>query len=139
MFNYKTESTVKKILNEDFFSTDLFTTAFTTGVIFPRTNIRMTLLGYLVEMEIPGYNKENISIDFDNDILTVSGVRSKVEENEGDIFKIKEINDKSFERKFKIKNVNEKGITAEYSNGILKINLLYLKENEKPRNKIEIK
>lgn len=139
MFNYKTESTVKKILNEDFFRTNLFTTEFTTGVIFPRTNIRMTLLGYLVEMEIPGYNKENISIDFDNDILTVSGVRPKVEENEGDIFKIKEINDTSFERKFKIKNVNEKGITAEYSNGILKINLLYLKENEKPRNKIEIK
>ena len=139
MFNYKTESTVKKILNEDFFRTDLFTTEFTTGVIFPRTNIRMTLLGYLVEMEIPGYNKENISIDFDNDILIVSGVRPKVEENEGDIFKIKEINDTSFERKFKIKNVNEKGITAEYSNGILKINLLYLKENEKPRNKIEIK
>ena len=139
MFNYKTESTVKKILNEDFFSTDLFTTAFTTGTIFPRTNIRMTLLGYLVEMEVPGYNKENISIDFDNDILTVSGVRSKVEENKGDIFKIKEINDTSFERKFKIKNVNEKGITAEYLNGILKINLLYLKENEKPKNKIEIK
>ena len=139
MFNYKTESTVKKILNEDFFRTDLFTTEFTTGVIFPRTNIRMTLLGYLVEMEIPGYNKENISIDFDNDILIVSGVRPKVEENEGDIFKIKEINDKSFERKFKIKNVNEKGITAEYLNGILKINLLYLKENEKPKNKIEIK
>lgn len=139
MFNYKTESTVKKILNEDFFRTDLFTTEFTIGVIFPRTNIRMTLLGYLVEMEIPGYNKENISINFDNDILTVSGVRPKVEENEGDIFKIKEINDTSFERKFKIKNVNEKGITAEYSNGILKINLLYLKENEKPRNKIEIK
>lgn len=139
MFNYKTESTVKKILNEDFFRTDLFTTEFTTGVIFPRTNIRMTLLGYLVEMEIPGYNKENISIDFDNDILIVSGVRPKVEENEGDIFKIKEINDTSFERKFKIKNVNEKGITAEYLNGILKINLLYLKENEKPKNKIEIK
>lgn len=139
MINYKTESTVKKILNEDFFRTDLFTTEFTTGVIFPRTNIRMTLLGYLVEMEIPGYNKENISIDFDNDILIVSGVRPKVEENEGDIFKIKEINDTSFERKFKIKNVNEKGITAEYLNGILKINLLYLKENEKPKNKIEIK
>lgn len=139
MFNYKTESTVKKILNEDFFRTDLFTTEFTTGVIFPRTNIRMTLLGYLVEMEIPGYNKENINIDFDNDILTVSGIRPKAEENEGEIFKIKEINDTSFERKFKIKNVNEKGITAEYLNGILKINLLYLKENEKPRNKIEIK
>ena len=139
MFNCKTESTVKKILNEDFLGTDLFTTAFTTGTIFPRTNIRMTLLSYLVEMEIPGYNKEDINVDFHNDILTVSGVRPKVEENEGDIFKIKEINDTSFERKFKIKNVNEKGITAEYSNGILKINLLYLKENEKPRNKIEIK
>lgn len=139
MFNYKTESTVKKILNEDFFGTDLFATAFTTGTIFPRTNIRMTLLSYLVEMEIPGYNKEDINIDFHNDILTVSGVRSKVEEYEGDVFKIKEINDTSFERKFKIKNVNETGITAEYANGILKINLLYLKENEKPRNKIEIK
>ena len=139
MFNCKTESTVKKILNEDFFGTDLFTTAFTTGTIFPRTNIRMTLLSYLVEMEISGYNKEDINVDFHNDILTVSGVRSKVEENEIDVFKIKEINETSFKRQFKIKNVNETGITAEYANGILKINLLYLKENEKPRNKIEIK
>lgn len=80
---------------------------------------------YLLEAELPGFNKEDISLDVKDDILTIGAQHSenKEEKNEKGEFIRRERRFGSFSRSFDVTGIDETGITAAYDKGVLTLNL----------------
>lgn len=105
-----------------------------------RTDIQDNGDKYVLEAELPGFNKEDINIDISKDYLTISAKRDSVkeekDENGGYICRERSVG--SFQRSFGIAGVDSDAIEASYSDGILKLELP--KKEEKPlTKKLEIK
>lgn len=91
--------------------------AFRTDVIDQDDN-------YLLQAELPGFKKEDISIDLKNDLLTISASH-KEEKDEEDKNKYirKERYYTSYSRSFRVNNIEAVDIDASYNNGILEVRL----------------
>lgn len=94
---------------------------------------------YLLQADLPGFNKEDINIDLDRDTLTITASHNEeVNDKKGNYVR-KERRYNSFCRSFHIPGIKKDGISASYNNGVLEINLP--KENVVPDEpkRIEIK
>ena len=89
---------------------------------FMNTDIIEKENNYLLKIEIPGINKENISIDYENENLNIKVVKND-ECNEQDNYLKQEICYGEYSRKFYIGKINEEDIIANYDNGILTISI----------------
>ncbi len=86
---------------------------------------------YNLEVYLPGFKKEEISVSLVEDMLEVSAKRELVEEEN---FLTQEINLDFAERKFQLpKSVDRDKISAELKDGILRIKLAHKKEAEGSR------
>ncbi|QEK12854.1 Hsp20/alpha crystallin family protein [Crassaminicella thermophila] len=92
---------------------------------------------YILEAEIPGANKEQIHIDYQNNYLTISveNINEVKEERENYIRRERKVGKSS--RSFYIENIQHDNIFAKYENGILKV-VLPKDENHRKRKRIEI-
>ena len=92
---------------------------------------------YHIEMDIPGFKKDDVKISFDDGYLTVSCEKNE-EKKEEDKDKKYIRRERSFhescERKFYIGNVDEEKINAEFKNGTLSI-VVPKEEKEKESKK----
>ncbi|SFC59869.1 HSP20 family protein [Alkalibacterium subtropicum] len=91
---------------------------------------------YTVEAELPGMDKENIELDYHDNILSISGKQeseTKEEDKERNYIR-RERSTRSFSRQFLIRDVDEDNISARFNNGILEVKLPK-KESDKPENK----
>ena len=80
---------------------------------------------YLLEADLPGFEKKDIQLEISGDTLTVRALRhSKVEEkdNKDKLVRI-ERSYGSYSRQFDISGVEEERIKARYDNGVLKLTL----------------
>lgn len=93
-----------------------------------------------IRILVPGFNKEDISITIDNQILTVSNPSD--EEKPADELKYirKEFEFEGFERRFRLgRSLNPEAITAKFENGILNISIAKKEEAiPKPAREISI-
>jgi len=107
----------------------------------PLINTREDEKFYYVEVELPGVEKENISIEIEDDLLVISGERKmKKELTEDGYFKI-ESSFGTFSRSFSLpENVEIQKIEAVSNDGILEVKIPK-KENSSVQKvkKIEIK
>ena len=90
-----------------------------------RTDIKKQDGNYILEAELPGFKKEDISIDIDKDCLTISA-EHKSEENEDDKdkgFIRRERYYGSYSRSFNIKGINADAISASYNDGVLTLTM----------------
>ena len=90
-----------------------------------RTDIKKQDGNYILEAELPGFKKEDISIDIDKDCLTLSA-EHKSEENEDDKdkgFIRRERYYGSYSRSFHIKGINADAISASYNDGVLTLTM----------------
>ena len=79
---------------------------------------------YIIKASLPGFEKDDISVEVKDDVLTISASRKAEEEEKSDNgYYRKEIYDGSYKRSFDVSEVNQDGITAEYKNGILSLTL----------------
>ena len=86
-----------------------------------------------IEAEIPGLTKEEVSVDLEKEILTISGLKHSHSENTNTRYIRKELKRSSFKRSFKLgPNVNADKITADFTNGVLLITIPK-KEADKPK------
>lgn len=93
---------------------------FKPSVTVPAVNIKETEKDFVLELAVPGINKEDISIDLEKNILTVSGSRKDEQLEEKENYSKREFNYRNFKRSFTLpKTVNFENIQAEYSEGIL--------------------
>ena len=90
-----------------------------------RTDIRDQGDKFLLEAELPGFNKEDISLDLKEGILTIKAEHkdSQDQKNDKGEYIRGERRYGSFARTFDVSGINESGITAAYNNGILEVTL----------------
>ena len=92
---------------------------------------------YYIEAEMPGMAKEDVKVEYDNGYLTISAESSSSEEEKGKDFIRHERFYGSMERKFYVGEVNDDEISANFKDGILKVQVP--KEASKKSNRtIEI-
>ena len=88
-----------------------------------RTDVVDTGDAFKLEAELPGFDKEDIQVDIENDCLTISAER-KAETKEGkDNYVKRERVYGSFTRCFDVSGINVDGIEASYTDGMLNVTL----------------
>ena len=94
---------------------------------------------YNIEMDIPGYDKKDISIEVDNDVLTVTASKEKEENDESKNYIRRERYYGTFSRSFNLGNdVDLENIDAEFVKGMLKITIPKTEEKSSKKT-IDIK
>ncbi|MBP3283901.1 MAG: Hsp20/alpha crystallin family protein [Clostridia bacterium] len=79
---------------------------------------------YLLQAELPGFEKKDIYIDIDGDYLTIQAEKDDSKEyDETDKVIKKERYYHSYARSFRVSGVEKDKITAEYKNGVLEMAL----------------
>ena len=91
--------------------------------------------GYQVEAEIPGVNKEDIEISFNDGELTIE---ASCKEKDDRKYIIHERSQMKFKRTLAFGEVNEDNMSAKYENGILTITIMLKVPEEKKPTKINI-
>ncbi|NLG92268.1 MAG: Hsp20/alpha crystallin family protein [Clostridiales bacterium] len=94
---------------------------------------------YVLKAELPGFNKEDIKIDIEGSYLTVSAQHSDDTEEKRENYVRRERRYGSFARSFDISDIKSDEITAEYTNGILSLNLPKKEGTVPETRRIEIK
>ena len=80
---------------------------------------------YILEADLPGFEKGDIKLDVKDDILTIKAEHKESEEEQakkGEYVR-RERRYGSFARTFDVSGIDESGITAAYHNGILELTL----------------
>lgn len=90
-----------------------------------RTDIRDAGDRFVLEAELPGFEKEDIKLDVKDGILTISAAQAESAEQKDDKgnYIRRERRFGSFSRSFDITGIDEGGITAAYRNGVLELSL----------------
>jgi HSP20 family protein len=107
----------------------------------PATNVFETEKDFKVEILLPGFKKEDVQLNFHENVLTVKVELPEKEEVQEQEYKYqhREFGVYNFERKFRIpKTVNADNIAARFENGILEL-VLPKKEEALPKPPVEIK
>lgn len=107
----------------------------------PAMNVKEREASFEVELAVPGFSKEEIEITIDDNILCVKGENSSEQDTTEDDYTRREFSSSSFERRMQLPKVvdHQDGITADYKNGVLKIELNKKQEAiDQPRKIIAI-
>ena len=114
---------------------DNFLPVFENGNSFkPAVNIREDDKNYILDFAIPGFEKKDLKIDMNEDVLTISSETNNESEENKDGYSRKEFSYKAFSRSFYVPdNVNREKIEANYKDGILTVSL---PRQEEEKNKI---
>ena len=107
-----------------------------TGIF--RTDVIDTGDAFSIESELPGFSKEDIDIDINNDCLTITATRKADESEEGKNYIRRERIFGSFSRSFDVSGVTVDAIEASFNDGILKLHLPKKPENVPVSRKLEI-
>ncbi len=90
----------------------------------PALNFREAKDSYVVEVELPGMKKEDISVTIKAGVLTVSGERKTDKTESSDVYRIRESAYGSFSRSISLPDdADANKVSAEFDNGILTITI----------------
>ena len=104
-----------------------------------RTDIRDTGDSYLLEAELPGFQKEDITLDLKDGILTITATHAdQSQETVQGSYIRRERRYGSFQRSFDVTGIDENGITAAYESGVLALTLPKAKPAEPEVRRISI-
>jgi HSP20 family protein len=105
----------------------------------PRVDILENEKNFEILVAVPGMNKEDFSIDINENYLTISGERKFTKEKKENEYRSIETQYGSFSRSFSLpENIDVTKIEAEYKNGILEI-VLPKDEKKILRTNIKVK
>lgn len=104
-----------------------------------RTNVLNNEKEYVVQVSVPGFKKDDIKLDLEDDVLTISSAFEDSKEETGENYSRKEFVKSSFSRSFTLPdNVDASKIDAKMEDGILNVIVPKLAE-EKKTSKFSIK
>lgn len=90
---------------------------------------------YHIEVDIPGFNKEKIKIEVNNDFLIITAEKQNEinNDNENKNYIHRERTYGKYQRSFYLKNLDSNNINASFENGVLKIIVPKINEEENKR------
>lgn len=94
---------------------------------------------YKLEAELPGFNKDDIKIDVENDVLTISAERKLDNEEKKHNFVKRERFYGSYSRSFDVSGIEVDGIEAAYADGVLSLTMPKKVETAPASRRLEIK
>ncbi len=96
----------------------------TAGAFVPPVDIYEDEHSIQLKLEVPGIEEKDLDVKVENNVLTVSGERKFEKEEKEENFRRVERRYGSFTRSFTLPNtVNAEDVSADYTNGVLKIKL----------------
>ncbi|MBK8302947.1 MAG: Hsp20/alpha crystallin family protein [Chloracidobacterium sp.] len=107
------------------------------GAWAPKVDIFENKDNLVLEAELPGMNRGDFELSFENNMLTLSGERKFEKKTEGDNYHRIERSYGAFTRSFTLpQTVTAEGARAEFNNGILHVTLA--KREDTKARKIEV-
>ncbi|HMQ76246.1 MAG TPA: Hsp20/alpha crystallin family protein [Flavobacteriales bacterium] len=101
----------------------------------PSVNIIERDAEFKLEVMAPGYKKEDLKVNVEDNVLTVSAEKKNEEQKDGDRFTRREFHFSSFTRSFRLpESADADRIKAEYTDGILHLSIPKV-EATKPKAK----
>ncbi|WP_343246409.1 Hsp20/alpha crystallin family protein [Diplocloster hominis] len=94
---------------------------------------------YTMKADLPGFAKEDIHIDLNDNTLTIHAEHKEENETKNDNYVRRERRYGSFSRSFDVSNINTSDIDASYINGVLELKLPKLETVVPEPRKIEVK
>ena len=90
-----------------------------------RTDIQDKGDHYLLEADLPGFQKEDIVLHLEDGVLTISAKHDETKDSrdQGGKYVCRERRTGSYARSFDVSGIREDGIGASYENGVLKLTL----------------
>ena len=121
------------------FLEDFFNNSFMAGFSSPmRTDIKESQDDYVLEIEMPGYVKEDIRVECMDGRITVSAHHLHQRDEEQQNYIRQERHHGKVSRSYSFDDIDEEMVRAEYKEGILKITVPKLKESMQLRKQLDI-
>lgn len=107
---------------------------------YPRVNVADTTNSILIEAEIAGLTKRDVSVEYEDGLLTISGEKQSEAEEPSIKYVYKELKRSSFKRSFKVDDstLEVDKISAKFDNGILNVVIPKKKVVETKSKKVKI-
>jgi len=78
---------------------------------------------YVVEVDLPGYKKEEINMSFNNDLLTIKAEHSEETKEDTKKYIYRSRSQSTFTRQIRFSNIEHENIDAKFEEGVLKVTL----------------
>ena len=121
MFELTPYSTRRSMMDPFNFFSDFFGT--NNAPMELRTDITDKGDSFVLEADLPGFKKEDIKINLENDRLTIKAERHSNTETTKNGYVRRERSFGSFERSFDVSGIDTAGIKANYTDGVLTLTL----------------
>ena len=105
-----------------------------------RTDIQDKGDHYLLEADLPGFKKDDIHIDVENGMMTITAERHSEheEKDKKDNYVRCERSYGSYQRSFDLSGIDEGGLQAAYADGVLTLTLPKAKEQKPESHSVKI-
>ena len=120
---------------DDFFNDEFFLPSFNSN---SHLDVYQEDNKYVVEVDLPGFKKEEINMSFNNDLLTIKAehTEEKKEDNKKYIYRSR--SQSMFTRQIRFNNIDQNLIDAKFEEGVLKV-VLPIKGETEVMKRIEVK
>ncbi|HVW16397.1 MAG TPA: Hsp20/alpha crystallin family protein [Mucilaginibacter sp.] len=123
---------------ESFFNEPVFSSRLVSRV--PAANISETTDHYHIELAAPGLKKDDFKLQLEQNVLNISVEQEMESKSEQKNYSKREYNYTSFVRSFTLpESADENNIEAQYTDGVLVINIAKKEGAKSVRRQIEIK
>lgn len=105
-----------------------------------KTDIKETDKSYVAKVDVPGIDKQDIHLNYQDNILNISVNKKDVNDHadsNGNVL-MSERSYGAMSRSYRLPNVDEQNIKAQYDKGVLTITLPKLTEQEQDPHQIDI-
>ena len=93
-----------------------------TPAALPAADVYETEKEFAVELEVPGFEEKELTIEVSDHTLVVKGERSETKDEKDKQYRLHERLEKTFERRFMLPpEADTKGIGAEFTKGVLTV------------------
>ncbi|MCX5779755.1 MAG: Hsp20/alpha crystallin family protein [Firmicutes bacterium] len=103
-----------------------------------RADLKETDTAFILEAELPGFKKEDISVEYQDGRLLISAKKDEETKEEKENYIKRERYYGEVSRRFRVAGIEEQKISAEYKEGVLKVNLPKSEPAAETKKKIDI-
>lgn len=90
--------------------------------VLPAADVYETDREYAIELEVPGFDEEQLLIEVGDHMLTIKGERTETKEEKEKAFRLHERLAKAFERRFELPHeADPQQVAADFKKGILTV------------------